>query len=424
MISRERATQLIRYEPYKIGHYMGFQDLTELHNEWLKSFLFNPNDQTLQAHRGSYKTTCVSLGLACSIVIRPWELIDFFRKTDTDTVEVVKQTKNILQSGAMFDIARAITGVDLLITKDSKNEIDTTLHQGIGGTPQLRGMGLGSSITGKHGDLIVTDDIVNINDRVSAAERERTKLAYMELQNIKNRGGRFINTGTPWHKDDAFTLMPNIKKYDCYQTGLMSEAEIEYLKTTMSHSLFAANYELKHIADEDAMFTEPKYTSDEELLYDGIAHIDAAYGGEDSTAFTIVKLRGGILYAYGKKYDKHVDNCIDEILALKERFRAGRTYVEKNADKGYLQKELKRRGDLATAYDEGMNKYIKISSYLKGIWHKVVFLDTTDPEYVNQILEYNEHAAHDDCPDSLACMARLLWDKMNKDDYKPLYLDR
>lgn len=41
----------------------------------------------------------------------------------------------------------------------------------------------------------------------------------------------------------------------------------------MTDSLFAANYELKHIADKDAMFKEPKFTDEEMLLYDGVCHI-------------------------------------------------------------------------------------------------------------------------------------------------------
>lgn len=56
-------------------------------------------------------------------------------------------------------------------------------------------MGIYASLTGKHADIVITDDIVNIKDRVSRAEREKTKLQYQELQNVKNRGGRFINTG-------------------------------------------------------------------------------------------------------------------------------------------------------------------------------------------------------------------------------------
>lgn len=76
----------------------------------------------------------------------------------------------------------------------------------------------------------------------------------MELQNIVNRNGRFINAGTPWHKDDAISIMPSVEKYDCYTTGLINREKLDSLRSSMSDSLFAANYELKHIADADAMF--------------------------------------------------------------------------------------------------------------------------------------------------------------------------
>ena len=58
-----------------------------------------------------------------------------------------------------------------------------------------------------------------------------------------------------------------------------------------------------------------------------------------------------------------------------------------------------------------MNKHIKISTYLKENWAKVFFLDATDPEYIAEILDYNEHAQHDDCPDSLASAIRQLGKK-------------
>ena len=52
---------------------------------------------------------------------------------------------------------------------------------------------------------MITDDICNKDDRVSRAEWERTKLQYDELKNIRNKGGRIINLGTPWHKEDVFS---------------------------------------------------------------------------------------------------------------------------------------------------------------------------------------------------------------------------
>jgi hypothetical protein len=123
----------------------------------------------------------------------------------------------------------------------------------------------------------------------------------MELQNIRNRGGRIINCGTPWHKDDAFTLMPNIKRYTCHDTGLILPDELKALRDSMTPSLFAANYELQHIAAENALFsTSPQYGKDETKLYNGIAHIDAAYGGEDGTALTLGRRDGDTLYMYGK----------------------------------------------------------------------------------------------------------------------------
>ena len=110
--------------------------------------------------------------------------------------------------------------------RSTQSEVSTNLRQGVSGASQLLGLGCGGSLTGKHADRIFTDDIINVKDRVSAAERNRIKLIYQELQNIRNRGGRIFNTGTPWHKDDAFQLMPNIVRYDCYSTGLITRDEL------------------------------------------------------------------------------------------------------------------------------------------------------------------------------------------------------
>ena len=178
----------MKNNPIEIGHWVGFHDLTELHNEWLKSFLFGTEDQTLQAHRGSYKTTTLSLFFAIHSVIKPNETLLYFRKTGADVVEIARQTINILESGCMKKIVRVLYGKDLRLIKKSGSEIQTNLSTTIKGTSQIVGLGIGTSITGKHADIVVTDDIVNVNDRISMAERERTKIAYMELQNIKNRG--------------------------------------------------------------------------------------------------------------------------------------------------------------------------------------------------------------------------------------------
>ena len=422
-MERKQAVDFLLAYPYRFGHSVGFTRLTELHNTWLKEMISGNEDKTLQAHRGSYKTTCVSIALALIVVLLPNCKTLFMRKTDNDIKEVISQVKKILQSQQMRYFVQCIYGVDLKLTTATANEISTNLSTDIRGTSQLVGLGMGGSLTGKHFDRIFTDDIVNVQDRISKAERDRTKLIYQELRNIINRGGRIFNTGTPWHRDDAFSLMPNPEKYDCYSTGLMSDSEIAEIRGKMTASLFAANYELRHIAAEDVIFDSPQTGADPSLVEQGECHIDAAFYGEDYTAFTIMKKHDGKYYVYGRCWRKHVEDCYSEIIQDYERFMCRRVSLETNADKGMVGKELRNMGLRVSLYAEKMNKYLKVVTYLKTIWKDVVFVQGTDPEYINQICDFNENCEHDDAADSCASLARILYKKKEStSDYVPIFM--
>lgn len=396
--------------PAVIGRRCGFDRLQDdLHGSWLRKMLLGQEDMTLQSHRGSYKTTCLSVALAEMLVVWPDRSIIFMRKTDDDVVEVVKQVQALLAGDVFSSLTREVYGAPVGLTSSNSTQITTSVYSAPRGAAQLLGIGIGGSLTGKHADIIITDDIINLKDRVSRAEREHTKAIYQELQNVRNPGGRIINTGTPWHPDDAFQLMPDPLRYDCYTTGLLTQDKLAQLRRSMAPSLFAANYELKHIAAENALFaTSPEWVEDESLLWDGIAHVDAAYGGEDYTALTCAKRHGDEIVLYGRLWHAHVETCMDAILAEVERMRCAPVYVETNADKGYLAKELRGKGASIRSYHETTNKYQKISTYLRKWWSSVFVLAGTDPAYIAQILDYSEDAEHDDAPDSAACACRVL----------------
>lgn len=423
-MTRSQAIKFLITKPYKFGHMLGFTKLKPLHNKWIIDMVKGKGDKTLMASRGSYKTTCVSIALALIIILLPNKRTLFIRKTDTDIKEVVKQVQKILQDPHTQVFVQAIYGVNLRLAVQSASEITTNLTTDIKGTNQLVGIGIGSSLTGKHFDLIFTDDIVNINDRISKAERERTKLIYQELHNIKNRGGRIHNTGTPWHKADAFELMPEPECFDCYdmaEIGVMTEEEIEEIRARMSPALFAANYELRHIASEDVIFDDPEEGADVSCILNGTAHVDAAYYGEDYTAFSVMAYHDGRFFIFGKLWRKHVQDCYDDILSLYQRLLCDKLWMETNADKGMVAKEVKKLGVRVATYAETLNKHIKIVTYLKAIWKDVVFVEGTDPEYIEQICDYNEDAEHDDAPDSAACLARLMYRKANRQEYESIF---
>ena len=398
-------------QPDELGRQVGFKDLTPMHGEWIRAMICEEGDYTLQAHRGSYKSSCLAVAISILMILRPKRNIIFLRKTDSDVAEMLGMVAKILRQQVIRDLVQAYYRQPLIITNESASHLSTNLWSSPMGAPQLLGLGIRSSITGKHAWYVITDDICNKDDRESRAERERTKTQYDELQNIRNKGGRIINLGTPWHKQDVFTKMPNIHRYDCYSTNLITKEQLETLRQSMAPSLFAANYELKHIASSEVIFeTPPRFTDDPLLLRDGVAHVDASYGGNDYTAFTCGRRDWDeeIIYMYGKIWHQPVDKVLDQIIDESRRLMCEPIKCERNSDHGFLVKELIRRDVYASGYDEHQNKFVKIATILKKWWPRIIFLEGTDPEYIDQILDYTENAEHDDAPDSAACVCRFL----------------
>ena len=442
--------------PEMIGWNVGFQDLTEMHGEWIREMVFGVGDYTLQAHRGSYKSSCLAVAIAIMMVLFSGRNIIFLRKTDDDVAEMMRMVSKILKSETVLHMVKSIYKMNLEVISETTEQISTNLWNSPMGAPQLLGLGIRASITGKHAFYVITDDICNKDDRASRAERERTKTQYDELQNIRNRGGRIINLGTPWHRDDVFTKMPNIHRYDCYTTGLIPAKKLQEIRASMPSFLFAANYELKHIASTDA---------EEYVIYDGYCHVDAAYGGGDWTAMTCAnRLEDGRIILYGRIWQKDVLRVLGEIMREAGRLRCGMLYCEDNGDKGFLKGEIWKRNEenerqfraeqrarraaeaaeqarmaelpLAErmerygemdgnrearseeteavfqdvwphTYTERQNKMLKIETYLRGAWERIRFLEGTDREYIDQILDYTEFAEHDDAPDSAATVCRF-----------------
>ena len=82
----EALIKSIKETPVKYARALGFDLLTDVHNDWLRTMLLCPDDYTLLGHRGSYKTTCLSVALAFGAVLKPHKSTFFIRKTDDGLV--------------------------------------------------------------------------------------------------------------------------------------------------------------------------------------------------------------------------------------------------------------------------------------------------------------------------------------------------
>ena len=169
--------RVFREEPVRIGRMVGFPDLTDIHNDWMKKMLYGQEDMTLLAHRLSYKTTCVSVVLAIYITLLPRLSCLFMRKTDGDVKEIVRQVQKILANEEFAYAVSKIMGAQYVITKATDTEIDTSFNTSTRGTSQLLGVGSGSSITGKHFDRVFTASRLPRCCRTPCRKRRRSSSA-------------------------------------------------------------------------------------------------------------------------------------------------------------------------------------------------------------------------------------------------------
>ena len=79
----EQTLELLNENPIEEARKVGYSLLTGLHNEWISDMVFGIGDMTIQAHRGSYKTTCLGISFALIMILFPRQRTMFFRKTDT-----------------------------------------------------------------------------------------------------------------------------------------------------------------------------------------------------------------------------------------------------------------------------------------------------------------------------------------------------
>lgn len=415
--------------PHIFGHYLGFNDLIKVHSDWIKSAWIDKSKKSLQAHRNSYKTTAILIvgTIWYLLFCNPEATILIIRKSDLDAQKIIETIKQILESKDIQYISRFLYGTENLKTDNwSKRSLTIALKKKKTPEGSIESKGTTSSITGSHYDFILPDDIITLKDRVSKAEREWIKEFIRELRNIKKESGKIFFSGTPWHKDDGWNIIPKPELYPIgsieikgYTKDVIENKKID-LREGTTRSLYCANYDLKHIDDEDKIFTEPRRAKCPELTKT-IGWLDTAYGGGHSNALTIIgKSVNGEWFVRGWVWFKNIVDIYDKIVEKMVIYKAGTLYVESNADKGLSAKDLRKYYPSVEPKWEKKNKHIKIISYAKKHWKELIFADDCNDEYLNQILDYVEGEEPDDAPDSLASALRQLgfsgYNKQNKSE--------
>jgi hypothetical protein len=406
----------IKKNPIKLGWYLGYRDLTEIHNTWIKNLFLAGKDYCMQAHRNSYKTTCLVVGIIWDLLFDSDCTFAIIRKSESGAIAILLEIAKHLEGERFNALFVKLFGFTLPKVNYNQRKLYYPLKTEVTKEASIEVYGKGSSITGAHFKKIIIDDIVTDRDRYSKAEREDTKRYVMELNNIKTISGVRIATGTPWHKDDAFSILPKAVKYPLGSIKIagLTEAKIEELKRSMTASLFAANYYLKHIADEKRIFGDPLYS---EWLpeFRPIAYLDPAYHGTNTTALALAYYNGkdSLCYVTGFVWTESVVSLYNVVVKRLNDYKAGTLYIETNADKGMSAAEIEKIYPAVERVYEHENKHKRIIHFVKRNYGKLVFSSKCQLEFANQVIEYEEGLEPDDAPDALAGVLRVLDDKLN-----------
>jgi hypothetical protein len=405
----DQILKTIANEPIYLGYQLGYDKLLPIHDHWIKD-CWTKNDYVLQAHRNSYKTTAVLVvGSIRWLLFNPNDSILIIRKDFESAISLLREiTKQYQTNKFLISLFYHIYGSEPVL-RSKQDSLLLSCKKIVDSRASIEAISVGGTITGKHFDKVFTDDIVTIKDRTSKAERESTKLFVNELLNIPKPGGTIVHTGTPWHPEDAFSILPKADKYPIGKIQIpgFDQDFILRLKNSMTPSLWAANYELVHISDEGRIFHEPTYGKWPEKLTMIKAWLDPAYEGACTTAVAMIGLDiNKIAYVRGWIWDKSVVDVYNNIAERLNEYKCGTLYIEDNADKGASTRDMRKIYPAVIGRNEHMNKHIKIISYLKKNYDKLVFADDCQPEFMNQILDYTEDADLVDAPDALAALIR------------------
>jgi hypothetical protein len=173
-----KEVDMILKHPHLLGHLIGKTKLTQQHSDWIHYLWCNEEHCSIQAHRGSYKTTSVAeVGSIWWHLFHPSDRIALVRKPYTEASKTLGAIARYYQLEVIQALFTFVQGFCPRMLERKENRLVFNFKREITKEGSLDAWGTDQQMTGNHYDKILTDDIVVLKDRLSKAEREKTKSA-------------------------------------------------------------------------------------------------------------------------------------------------------------------------------------------------------------------------------------------------------
>lgn len=257
------------------------------------------------------------------------------------------------------------------------------------------------TLRGRHPKRVIMDDPVTEDD-ASEATRKHVERVYNEINKLCSN---ILIIGQPAHKFDLYAKLRPLLKTMEVPHGTIPELDHDLEAQRLAgvdEASIQASYFLKILAEGATPFDNVKYVDKWPAGDSAVAFIDPSHEGGDYTALTILKKHFDGVAVVGFTYKKAWNHCLNEIVPALNKYQVKKLAFETNAlgDQPIIMLRQMFGGGVV-GRKSTTNKHSRIMA--AGSYAHLIHLSReSSRQYIDQVVQYEYKAKHDDAPDSLA----------------------
>lgn len=416
-------------------------------HKWLAGRLNKNEDSLILVPRGHMKSTMLKIKVIQLILQNPMIRIGLFSRTAGLVEEQLADIKRMLATPLLRRYFPEIipepgpkySGWH----KSTQNQLTTRRNPDFGRIPQeeqIEAWGMGATITGRHYDVLVLDDIINEQSISTPEQMQKVRDYYSYLQAIKEPDGFELIVGTRYHYSDIYGV---IIKENWFKNRVWTRRAIEdgkpiykfftlamlnRIKKRVGPYVWSCQYENNPIPKELQIFPPP-YPEFEMLptgSYDYYMTIDPAFTAKrdsDYTAIVVCALnKESKLYVVeAKPFRLPGDQIAEIIVKMVAKYKPRKIGLESGFHESLQYIIELKRSEYERKYQEtlpmaiiplvqprNISKEARIDRTLGSFLRDGRILIHRDATELKVQMEHFPRGDHDDLPDALSMQFQVI----------------
>lgn len=420
---------------------------------WMAGKLNKNKDLLMLVPRDHMKSTWMKIKIIQLILQKPNIRIGLFSRTSGLVEGQLSEIKNHFMNPTLMQLfpeiipppGKRYSGW----TRSTANELTLSRSDRWGRIPQenqIEAWGAQATVTGRHYDVIIMDDIINEQSCSTPEQIQKVRDWYSYIQSIKEPHGFELIIGTRYHFNDIYgTIIENKYIKEVYTRQAIEDGKpiysymtLEYLrqlKRRVGSYIFSCQYMNDPLPGENKIFTRPFPVFDylPPGAYDFYITVDpaATTGSQsDETAIVVgaVDAKNTLYIVDCKGYKIPPNEVADKIIELTARYKPKKVGVEFGLQEAlrYIiqikkdEWEVKEGKQLplkleSIVADRDKSKADRINRTLGSFVRESKVYFQKDLEALFKQMDFFPKAKHDDLVDATSMQLQLI------DRFRPRY---